>query len=458
MKSFGKYISKHLASFAALMLAMFFVNIMAFGWTFYGIMANDYGDSSPQNMLENLSASVSLKGISDEVAMKLKNSHIWAIYLDEEGYTAWEVDAPVEIPERFTIRDVAVFAKGYLAGYPVFIRNMADGMLVLGYPRDSYTKLTGNYIPTRSIQLLPYFVAGMSVADLVILFLAYFLSKRKIMKNTAPIISSIETLGSGEPVSLSVRGELSGIANSVNKAAYILSHQNQARANWISGVSHDIRTPLSMIMGYAEHISQAQDADSRIREEAETICIQSNKIKELVNDLNLVSQLEYEMQPLHKTTVRLSGLIRSYTADLLNIGIPETYTVRTDIASDADHIALECDKRLILRALANLVQNSIHHNPNGCDITLSLDATENAVILTVSDNGIGLSEEKLQELKEKPHYMNSTDERLDLRHGLGLILVGEVVKSHGGSMQIDSKPGCGYKTILSFPMALSHTN
>lgn len=451
MKSFGKYISKYLASFAILALAMLLINIIAFGWTFYGIMENDYGDLSPQNMLESLSASVSLKGISDEAAKKLKNSRIWAIYLDGEGYTAWEVDAPDEIPERFTIQDVAVFAKGYLAGYPVFIRNTDDGMLVLGYPRDSYTKLTGNYFSTHSIKILPYFAAGMVAADLVILFLAYFLSKRKIIKNTAPIISSIETLGSGKPVSVSVRGELSGIADSVSKAAYILSHQNQARANWISGVSHDVRTPLSIIMGYAERISQNQDADSRIREEAEIICIQSNIIKELVNDLNLVSQLEYEMQPLHKTTIRLSGLIRSYTADLLNTGIPETYIVRTDIASDADHIALECDRRLILRALSNLVQNSIGHNPNGCDITLSLDSAENAVILTVSDNGIGLSEERLRELKEKPHYMDSTDERLDLRHGLGLILVKEIVKSHGGTMQIDSKPGCGYKTVLSFP-------
>ena len=68
-------------------------------------------------------------------------------------------------------------------------------------------------------------------------------------------MASIKTLSTGKPVDLSIRGELSEIADSVNQASQVLSRQNQARANLISGVSHDIRTPLSMIMGYAQRIA-----------------------------------------------------------------------------------------------------------------------------------------------------------------------------------------------------------
>ena len=100
--------------------------------------------------------------------------------------------------------------------------------------------------------------------------------------------------------------------------------------------------------------------------------IQSIKIKELVQDLNLVSQLEYDMQPLHKEPIRLSKLLRSYMADLLNTGIAEIYTVEIEIVPDAENIILECDARLISRAVSNLVQNSMRHNPNGCNIRLSL--------------------------------------------------------------------------------------
>ena len=75
---------------------------------------------------------------------------------------------------------------------------------------------------------------------------------------------------------------------------------------------------------------------------------------------------------------------------------------------------------------------------------------ENTIQLIVQDDGIGLSEEKLQELKEKPHYLESTDERLDLRHGLGLVLVRQIVAAHEGTMTIDSKINCGCKIILTF--------
>ncbi len=452
MKSLGKYISKYLASFAGLVLILLFINCLAFAWTFYGVVTKDYGGFSPQNMLDAAVESASLEGISDEISGQLRTNHIWAVYLDMEGDRVWDVDAPDEIPECFTVQDVAVFVKGYLAGYPVFIRNTDDGMLVLGYPQDSYIKLPSNYYSLRSIKTFPFFVMGILAADLAILFLAYYYSKRKILKNAEPIITSIVTLGNGRPASLSMHGELSGIADSVNKASAILSRQNQARANWISGVSHDIRTPLSMIMGYAERIAHENSADSHIRREAEIIRQQSVKIRELVQDLNLISSLEYEMQPLHKSPVSLAGLLRSYTAELLNTGLPGKYSINIGITPAAETVLFDCDARLISRAVGNLVQNSISHNPDGCDIALALDCTDESISLSVSDNGIGLSTEKLKELNEKPHYMESTDDRLDLRHGLGLILVRQITDAHSGTMKIESEYQKGCKAILNFPI------
>ncbi|MBD5455213.1 MAG: HAMP domain-containing histidine kinase [Lachnospiraceae bacterium] len=450
MKSFGKYISRYLASFMGLVLILLAINAVAFCWTFYGIMTKDYGDLSPQNMLDITAASASLETISDEASERLRNNHIWAVYLDMEGSMTWGVDMPVEIPGHFTIQDVALFAKGYLADYPVFIRNTDDGMLILGYPKDSYTKLTGNYFSIRSIKAMPFFLMGILAADLAILFLAYFFSKRKILRSTEPIITSIEELGNGKATALSVQGELSGIANSVNKASHILSRQHQARANWISGVSHDIRTPLSMIMGYAEQIANEKNVEKSVCRKAEIIKQQSIKIKELVLDLNLVSQLEYEMQPIHKQAVRLAGLLRSYTAELLNTGLPDAYSVEIAVAPAAETIVFDCDARLISRAIGNLVQNSIRHNPKGCDIAISLNCTTDIICLSVSDNGVGLSAEKIKELKERPHYMESTDDRLDLRHGLGLILVHQIAKAHNGSMEFDCEEHKGFKVNLIF--------
>ena len=357
---------------------------------------------------------------------------------------------PEEVPQNYNVQEVALFSKGYLEDYPVFVWNTDEGLLVLGYPKNSYMKLTSNYYSIEAIQKIPLYVTGMLGMDVLCLFLAYYFSKRRIIQNTEPIVEAIETLADGKPASLHIDGELSEIAGSVNKASQIISRQNEARANWISGVSHDIRTPLSMIMGYAGRIATNEATSDAVREQAEIVRKQSVKIKELVQDLNLVSQLEYEMQPLHKEQIRLSKLIRSYTAELLNSGISDAYTIEIDIAPEAENAMMECDARLISRAINNLVQNSIKHNPQGCKILLSLKNTGETLTLTVADNGVGLTPEKLQELEEKPHYMESTDERLDLRHGLGLLLVRQIVEAHGGSIKIEGTSNQGCQTTLSF--------
>lgn len=449
MKAFGKYISKYLLSFFAFALALLLVNILAFALTFGGIVLREYGAASPANMLEAVAADLSVSGLSEGTVQELDRNQIWAMLLDENGACIWSVSLPEEMPTQYTIQDVAVFSKGYLQDYPVFVRSMEKDLLVLGYPKDSFMKLTGNYFPIRAVRLFPLFAAGILAIDILILLLVYYFSKRRISKNTEPIMTSIKMLSAGKPVDLSIRGELSEIADSVNQASRVLSRQNQARANWISGVSHDIRTPLSMIMGYAQRIAGDGAADDNVRQEAEIIRTQSAKIRDLVQDLNLVSQLEYEMQPLHREPVRLSKLLRSCAADLLNAGVPERYTLETEISEDAEAVVIGCDARLISRAINNLVQNSIHHNPQGCTIRLCLDCSDTAISLTVADNGVGLSAEKLRELGEKPHYMESTDERLDLRHGLGLLLVRQIVEAHDGTMEIKSTPQRGYKTILT---------
>ena len=454
MKAFGKYISKYLLSFFAFALVLLLINILAFALTFGGIVFREYGSASPANMLEAVAADLSASGISEERLQELNRNQIWAMLLDASGHCIWEASLPEEIPTQYTIQDVAVFSKGYLQDYPVFVRNTDNGLLVLGYPKDSFMKLTGNYFPIRAIRIFPLFITGILAIDIVLLFSVYYFSKRKISKNTEPIMASIKTLSTGKPVDLSIRGELSEIADSVNQASQVLSRQNQARANWISGVSHDIRTPLSMIMGYAQRIAGDHRASGNIQQEAEIIRAQSAKIKDLVQDLNLVSQLEYEMQQLHKEPMRLSKLLRSYAADLLNAGIPEKCSLEMEISKDAETAVIECDARLISRAINNLVQNSINHNPQGCAIRLCLACSDTAAFLTVADNGAGLSAEKLQELEEKPHYMESTDERLDLRHGLGLLLVRQIVEAHSGAMKMERAPQSGFKTVLTFQKAI----
>lgn len=450
MKSFGKYITKYLASFAGFIVLLVFLNILIYGLTFYGIIAKDYGTDSPQKILEEMVSSSSWLGVSDETAAFLKQRNIWAMFLNDGGQVIWSAQLPEEIPTIYSIGEVTVFAKGYIKDYPVFVRSVEDGLLVLGYPKDSYVKITSNYYPMSLVRTFPIFILLILAADSLLVFIAYFFSKRKIMNSAESIVNSIESLSQGKPVSLPTGGELSEIAEGLNRASAILSKQNEARANFIAGVSHDIRTPLSMIMGYADRIVTDKIVSGETNEQAEIIRKQSVKIKELVQDLNLVSQLEYEMHPIQKASVRMSKLLREFTADLLNSGLSQIHSIEVKIASNADRLVFECDARLISRAVNNLVQNSIRHNPSGCGITLALECHDKSFRLTVSDTGVGISTEKLQQLSSKTHYLDSIDESLNLRHGLGLLLVKQITKAHSGTMVIGNSQQGGFETALLF--------
>ena len=154
------------------------------------------------------------------------------------------------------------------------------------------------------------------------------------------------------------------------------------------------------------------------------------------------------MQPLELSYIRISKLLRSFVADKINEGLEEPYSISLDIAPSAEQLEFNCNERLLERALSNLVNNSIRHNPNGCDITIELNSYKGKPQIIVSDNGVGVSKE-FAEAQKKPHYFEALDERLDLRHGLGLIIVKQIIEAHGGTVNTP-EVSSGYKTILSF--------
>ena len=279
---------------------------------------------------------------------------------------------------------------------------------------------------------------------------AYFISKRRILKHTDPILQAVDELSRGKPVSVKIPGELKPIGERLNRTSEILKNKNQARANWIQGISHDIRTPLSMIMGFADQISTEIRVPEDQKKKARIIRSQSVRIRELIKVLNLVYQLEYEMQPVMLQPVKIASLLREVAAEYLNEGLEEKYRLCPELPADTAFIEVQGDKRLLKRAVRNLVSNSINHNPQGCQITIRLETEDRHCKVVIQDNGTGLSEQELNDLRKRPRYLSSTDERLDLRYGIGLHLVRQIMDIHKARMVITSEAGNGVQTALLF--------
>jgi hypothetical protein len=195
-----KILTKHLFVFTLFFILLAILNIAVFWLTFYNVVADNTGENSPTIMLDKVEAVSDKDSIASDMQNELMSNNIWAMFISEDGRVAWSFDLPTEIPNEFSIQDIALFSRGYLRDYPVFIRIEDDGILVLGYPKDSYTKTLNNFAPLKAVKSLPIFILSMIAIDLLLLFTAYFVSKRRITDGVS---------------------------------------------NWISGISHDIRTPLS---------------------------------------------------------------------------------------------------------------------------------------------------------------------------------------------------------------------
>ena len=156
------------------------------------------------------------------------------------------------------------------------------------------------------------------------------------------------------------------------------------------------------------------------------------------------------MQPLRLEKIYLVELARQVVCEFLDSGLEEQYRITFSSDQESEMASIMGDEALLKRALYNLIQNSMIHNSSGCDISVSAAWSGNHTVITVSDNGIGVTAEKLEELKANTHRIESTDERLNLRHGLGVLLVWQIVEAHHGTMEIFSEPQIGYKTVLTF--------
>lgn len=154
----------------------------------------------------------------------------------------------------------------------------------------------------------------------------------------------------------------------------------------------------------------------------------------------------------NKSNFGLGLSIAKELIQYLNSNINNKFEFELNLNHNTEQITIIGDERLLCRAIQNIISNSINHNENGCIISVRLEINGNNLELVISDNGKGISEKELQKIQSTPHYLQSTDNRLDLRHGLGLLLVKEIISIHKGTVSISSALNKGFSTTISLPI------
>ncbi len=376
--------------------------------------------------------------------------YLWAMLLNQSGNVVWSWQLPKEIPKSYNIADVAQFSRWYLMDYPVRVWETGDNLLVCGYGKSQYVRIHLVY-PGKTLRSFPEYLfifVGMNV--LLFLVLALWFAYR-FYRSLRPVFEGIDALAEREPIALSEKGMTGELAKRLNQTSQLLETQDEklrqrddARTSWIAGVSHDIRTPLALIMGYSDTLAASPELGEEERRQAEAVRQQSLLIKQLIEDLNLTSKLEYHAQPLRLTEYCPAVLLRETAVEYYNEGLDRSFEIAAEAAPQTERVKQRGDVPLLKRALRNIIGNSIRHNPKGCQIMLHLSLEMGCVIWNIQDSGPGIPGKVVDILEKQTSYL---EEEI---HVMGLRIVKQIVTAHGGYVSFPQNGRGGYEVEFVF--------
>lgn len=452
MNAVQRFFRRYILSTVGIVLLFFAVNIALL---FVIIIAGGMSGADTSFSVRDFSDHVVLqdgKWVADDTALSmLQEQSAWAMLLNEDGDVIWQQGLPEKLPRSYTSTEVASFSRWYLEDYPVKIWTRADGkLMVVGYQPGTLVK----YYFSLELPYMGVLLGGIAAVFIINLLLIIFLilrNTRKVEKAMTPILQGIQNLSHGKALHLEEQGELAEINAGLNRAAGYMKKKDNTRAEWIRGVSHDIRTPLSMVLGYASELEDDCALPLNARKQAGIIRRESEKMKRLIDDLNLTTKLEYALQPVHFQDVDWVETSRQAVSEVLNSGLDSRYEIVFAEMQPGRSIHLLGDDGLLRRMLDNLIRNSITHNPHGCRISVSVGEENGRCLCTVSDDGIGIEPERLNVLNRGDDITSTQGSDEKNEHGLGLKLVMQIVKAHRGTVSFSGSTPHGLEVRISLP-------
>jgi len=448
MKSLRKIIICSILLTATISLLLVVVNIIfTANWAIKNPSVNHskYDVGEIADGLTNIDGTYSL---NETATAQFDAQYSWAMLIGQNGNVVWSKNLPADIPLTYTLTDIATFTRWYLNDYPVSVWGSPDGLMVMGEPKGSIWKypITST---EATISQVPSYIGGFLILNFVAALILALLLGSWLYRKLKPLYEGITALQKKETIILPTKGVTGEVARILNETSVVLKEQgkrledrDKTRTEWIAGVSHDIRTPLSMVMGYSSQLETNPNLLPAEQDQAKIIREQSQRIKTLVADLNIASKLEYEMQPLHLSNVSPAAMVRSIAADYINNnGLSDPYSISLEATEASNGLTLLCDEELVHRAVTNLIDNSIRHNGNGCIINVSIMKHQDGCIIKISDDGKGYPPEVLEN-SDEPVFLEN--------HGLGLIIIRRIMKLHGGKATFENPSSGGCSASLIF--------
>lgn len=227
-----------------------------------------------------------------------------------------------------------------------------------------------------------------------------------------------------------------------------LLEADRLKDEFVALISHDLRTPLTSIMGYLELILGDDNLTEEQRGFLSVADRNADRLLRLVNDLLFVARFEAGQLDLHPTELDLAAVVRQSVEEAK----PRATAGGIQLTCDAGAVsAVQADKGRMFQLVENLVSNAIKFTPAGGDVRVSVTPVNGVVRLEVADTGIGIEPQEQQRLFERFFRASTASEHQIPGTGLGLYITRAIVEAHGGSIAVRSDPGAGTSFSVELP-------
>ena len=228
------------------------------------------------------------------------------------------------------------------------------------------------------------------------------------------------------------------LAQTLNYASRELSKNDRLQKELIANVSHDLRTPLTMIKGYGEIMRDIPGENTP--ENMQTIIDETERLSELVNALLDISRLQADATELQKEPFDLTEQVQRSVARYDKLRAQDGYTVQFSYDS---HVCVNADKTMILQVLYNLINNGINYAGEDKIVTVRQECRADKVRVSVIDHGVGIAEDQIPLIWDRYYKVDRVHKRAVVGTGLGLSIVKTVLERHGAAYGVESQIGQG---------------
>jgi len=338
---------------------------------------------------------------------RLDEYRLWIQIIDETGHEVFSHNKPEHYPVSYSASElIALSTRGYEQGNSIFVSTFDSTYrtysYIIGFPYGigritvyfNYERLQ-RFTPVVSIIILAAFSAFVLFGFCYGIWLS-----RKVSIITGGINNILSH--TYQPLKKSgIFGEIYGALNEmdikIKNTDKLQKETEQTRREWIANITHDLKTPLSPIKGYAELLEDMPETEHQTVQEYGSIILKNaNYAEKLINDLKLTYQLDSGVMPFNPQRIGLVRYLKELVIDIMND--PAFSARNIQFESNMSDFEISIDIDLFRRAVQNLIINALIHNTNTTKVTVSVSANSQGFLcISIRDNGTGMTEtERLQ--------------------------------------------------------------